>query len=125
MSTNGSLTLKVLTPEGILYKEENLYAVNIPLADGCPIGVRPGHAPLIAETDQGKVQYRSSGSENEIHLHAGVLDIRDNMIILLTAGEVEKTPEAIAEAVPTEYDRLMQTLIQQIQHDDETEQIAK
>lgn len=122
MNSKGTLTLKVLSPEGIIFEEEKLNAVNIPLADGCPIGIRPGHAPLIAETEQGKIRFRSAGSDNEINLHAGVLDIRDNLIILLTAGEVEKTPESIAEPIPTEYDRLMQTLIQQIQLEDKTEQ---
>ena len=118
----GKLTLKILTPEGLIFKEEGLDAVNIPLADGCPIGIRPGHAPIIAETLKGAIHYRSVHQENEVLLHAGVLDLRDNVVILLTAGEVEKTPESLAEPVPTEYDRLMQTLIQQIQLEDQDEQ---
>ena len=122
MNARGKLTLKVLTPMGILLTKEGLDAVNIPLADGCPIGVRPGHAPLIAETVKGTIRYRSINQENEIHLHAGVLEIREDVIILLTAGEIEKTPEALGEPMLTEYDRLMETLIRQIYKEDQGEQ---
>jgi F0F1-type ATP synthase epsilon subunit len=122
MNPRGKLTLKILSPEGLLFEEEGLDAVNIPLADGYPIGIRPGHAPLIAETLKGKIHYRSVHQEDEVLLHAGVLDIRDNVVILLTAGKVEKTSESLAEPVPTEYDRLMQSLIQQIQTEDHDEQ---
>lgn len=125
MSTSGTLSLKVLSPEGLIFKEDNLNTVSIPLADGCPIGIRPGHAPLIAETEQGVIRYRSAGSEGDVHLHAGVVDIRENIITLLTAGKVEKTPNSIAESPSAEYDRLMQTLITQIQIDEETEQSLK
>ena len=121
MPPASSLTLKVLTPEGLVLEKKGLVAVTIPLADRGPIGIRDGHAPLIAETEQGNIYYRSDISEEKILLHAGVLDVRDNSIILLTAGEVEKTPEAVSQSGPTEYDRLMQTLIRQIQQEDETE----
>ena len=122
MNTEGRLTLKVLTPEGMVFTKEGLDAVNIPLADGCPIGIRPGHAPLIAETVKGAISYRSINQEDQIHLHAGVLEIREDVIMLLTAGEIEKTPERLGEPVTTEYDRLMKTLIQQIQREDQSEQ---
>lgn len=122
MNSRGKLTLRVLTPEGLIFEEKGLDAVNIPLADGYPLGVRPGHAPLIAETVKGSIHYRSFKQEDEIHLHAGVLDIRDNVINVLTAGEVETTPEPLAEAVPTEYDRLMESLINQVPFEDQHEQ---
>lgn len=122
MNTEGKLTLSVLTPEGMVFTKEGLDSVNIPLADGCPIGIRPGHAPLIAETVKGAIRYRSINQEDQIHLHAGVLEIREDVIMLLTAGEIEKTPEALGEPVTTEYDRLMKTLIQQIQKEDQSEQ---
>ncbi len=123
MNREGKLTLRVISPERIILEKEGLNAVNIPLADGYPIGIRPGHAPLIAETIKGIVQYRTNQQENEIHLHAGVMNLRENIINVLTAGEVDKTPESLAESVPTEFDRLMQTLIHQVypeeQHEEE------
>jgi F0F1-type ATP synthase epsilon subunit len=122
MNTEGKLILKVLTPEGMVFTKMGLDAVNIPLADGSPIGIRPGHAPLIAETIKGAVRYRSINQEDEIHLHAGVLEIREDVIMLLTAGEIQNTPEVLGEPVIIEYYRLMKTLIQQIQTEDQSEQ---
>ncbi|MDY6867477.1 MAG: hypothetical protein SVT56_06170 [Chloroflexota bacterium] len=85
--------------------------MNVPLVDGGMIGIRPLHAPLIAETVQGEVAYRSQGERKAIELQAGVLDIYQDVITILTAGEIAETPPEVAEKPETEYDRLMQTLI--------------
>jgi len=114
MSTGSLLSLNVLTPEGSILDKEALYSVNVPLADGCPIGIKPGHAPLIAETIQGPVRFRSLDGENQIELHAGVLDIRDNQVIILTPGKVSATPLEITEESENDYDRLMTSLIEKL-----------
>ncbi len=114
MTIKPFLTLRVLTPEGIILEADQLSAVNVPLVDGGMIGIRPLHAPLIAETDQGEVIYRNQGEPKAIELHAGVLDIHQNVITILTAGEVTETPPEVAQAPETEYDRLMQTLIEHL-----------
>lgn len=106
------LKLRVITPEGVILDESTLISVNIPLADDCPIGVRPGHAPLIAETIKGIVHYRGPEKQGEITLHAGVLDIRDNEIIVLTPGEVSTISPNITQPSKSEYDRLMNTLVE-------------
>ncbi len=111
MSSN-SLKLKILTPEGSLLEAGSLDSVNVPLADDCPIGIRPGHAPLIAETNKGKVLYRESNHEKQIELHAGVLEIRDNVVLILSPGEVSTIPQEITQPSETEYDRLMNTLVE-------------
>lgn len=114
MSRETLLSLEILTPEGTLLEADSLFSVNIPLADGSPIGIRPGHAPLIAETVQGSVRFRSDEGERQIELHAGVLDIRDNRVIILTHGKVSGTPLEIVDGSETEYDRLMGSLIEKI-----------
>jgi F0F1-type ATP synthase epsilon subunit len=111
MTTKPSLTLQVLTPEGFVLEADQLSSVKVPLVDGGTIGIRPAHAPLIAETVQGEVTYRSQEESNAIELHAGVLDIDNDVVTILTAGEVTGTPSKIAEEPETEYERLMQTLI--------------
>jgi len=107
-----SLTLKVLTPEGSLIDQGNLMGITLPLANDYPIGIRPGHAPLIAETVQGRIKYRKSGEISTIDLHAGVVEIRDNVVTILTPGEIDKTEQV--SATEKEYDRLMRTLVQQV-----------
>jgi len=114
MSPRDRLHLKILTPEGIILETDALTGVNVPLADGLPIGIRPGHAPLIAETVEGSVRYRTPNSEAAIELHAGVLEIRENDIIILTAGKVSTTPPEVSKQPEKAYDRLMQTLIDKL-----------
>ncbi|MDY6846254.1 MAG: F0F1 ATP synthase subunit epsilon [Chloroflexota bacterium] len=114
MSTGSLLSLNVLTPEGSILEEEALYSVNVPLADGSPIGLKPGHAPLIAETIQGSIRFRSLDGEHQIELHAGVLDIRDNQVIILTPGKVSTTPLEITEESENDYTRLMTSLIEKL-----------
>ncbi len=106
------LELRVLTPDGSLVEANALISINIPLSDGCPIGIRPGHAPLIAETQRGTVFYKESGQENKINLHPGLLEIRDNLVIILTPGEITSLPSENSQPSETEYDRLMKTLLE-------------
>ena len=113
MQTRHLLEIKVLTPEGILFEANELQAINVRLSNGLLLGIRPGHTPLIAETKIGPVQFRNDYDAGEITLYAGVLEIRNNMVILLTAGEVEKTPKEIAANPELELDRLMRTLLSQ------------
>lgn len=121
MSVVSLLSLNILTPEAMILKADSLFSINIPLADGCPIGIRPGHAPLIAETMQGSVRFRSSEGESQIELHAGVLDIRQNLVIILTPGKVSATPREITTESKTDYDRLMGTLIETLSLNQDSE----
>lgn len=118
MTTKTLLSLKILSPEETVFEIDQLTAVNIPLTNGVPIGVRPGHAPLIAETAKGKVRYRSANGEQNIELYGGVLDIRNNIITILTAGEIKETPTELAQPIEIEYERLMQTLIKKLASDE-------
>ena len=116
MNQNALLSLRILTPEGNILDVYELYSVNLPLADGFPIGIRPGHAPLIAETAQGVVKYRNDETQ-EIECHAGVLDIKDNVVTILTPGEVTTAPREIVEPEEKEYDRIMRTLVEKLDID--------
>jgi len=117
MSANSKLTLRILSPEGMIIEIANLSAVNISLVNDHSIGIRPGHAPLIAETKRGAVTYRKSGVEEKIHIHTGVMEIRNNVVTILTAGEVSQTQSDVRIAKDIEFNRLMQTLVKQIMPD--------
>ena len=112
MRAQNFLTLKVLTPVGTLIERSHLSGITIPLVNGYPIGIRPGHAPLIAETSQGQIKYRETGEVFSIDLHAGVVDIRDHVVTILTPGEVDATTQV--PATEKEYNRLMRTFVQQV-----------
>lgn len=112
MSRETTLMLKVLSPEGNILEVNNLISVNIPLADGSPIGIKPGHAPLIAETEEGAVFFYGPQKEDNIKLQAGLLEIRDNLITILTSGEISTTSPEMTQTSNIKYDRLMKTLIE-------------
>ena len=103
------LTLRVLSPDGQALEAEHLLKVVVPLADGGSIGIRPKHAPLIAETVNGPIQYQNNVELFEIELLAGILSIRDNVVTILSAGEAEETNE-IAESPADPFVALAQAL---------------
>ena len=121
MNLQQLLTLRVQTPEGVIVEKTDVESIIIPLANACPIGIRPGHAPLIAETDLGMIKYRQNEKFEKINLHSGVMEIRNNVITILTAGEVDKFPEEFTQLALSDYDRLMQTLVEQIISDPQEE----
>ncbi|MFU8826185.1 MAG: F0F1 ATP synthase subunit epsilon [Brevefilum sp.] len=104
------MSLRILAPDGINFEKDSLTSISVPLADGGWIGIKPGHAPLVAETVRGAVRFRSEVEEYNIELHPGVLEIRDNTVIILTAGEVFKDAGFIAKPAQIEFKRVMQTL---------------
>lgn len=114
------LTLRILTPDGQVLEADHLQEVIVPLADGGTIGIRPKHAPLIAETVTGIVSLMKPGETAEIELFAGLLTVRDNIVTILTTGEVEGSevePDAAAEA----FDQLTQALEKERKTGEETE----
>jgi F0F1-type ATP synthase epsilon subunit len=114
VSSPAKLTLRVLTPEGVILEVVALEAVSVPVADGGTIGLRPGHAPLIAETAKGAVYFRSETDAGSIELHPGILDISNNHVTILTAGEILQAPDEIIKPAETDFNRLMQTLVRDI-----------
>ena len=111
MSPYPLLTLRILSPDGISIEETGLNDIRVPLADGGSIGIKPGHTPLIAETIRGAIRFSSETEEQSIEIHPGVLDIRDNTVIILTAGKVSDEAGFVAEPTHLTLDRLMQTLV--------------
>jgi hypothetical protein len=43
----------------------------------------------LAETAQGKVAYADDGGTHTIHLPAGILQVRDNELLILTGGSLQ------------------------------------
>lgn len=120
MSSFPLLTLKIFPPDGINFEKKGLKEVVVPLADGGSIGIKPGHATLIAETVRGAIRYRSELEQDSIEVLPGILDIRDNAVIILSAGKVSQQTSMVSEAEPMNFERLMQTLISKIQSEEES-----
>ena len=103
------LTLRVLSPDGPLLEADRLLEVLIPLVDGGPIGIRPRHASLIAETVSGPIRYQTETELFEVELMAGILSIRDNVVTILSAGEMTEA-ETSPESTSDPHTKLAQTL---------------
>lgn len=115
MNRKSLLDLNILTADGPILERQNLESINVPLADGLPLGIKPGHAPLIAETRRGEIVYRTSESKQKIELHAGIMNISDNVVTILTPGKVTELPSEDVTSLKNEYERLFQTILEIVQ----------
>ncbi|HCU58166.1 MAG TPA: hypothetical protein DF984_08110 [Anaerolineaceae bacterium] len=88
MTSFKPLSLRILSPEGPILEVDEAASINVPLADGGGIGIRPGHAPLIAETGQGPVRYQTAGGEDQIEVMPGILEIFNNVVTILTVPQI-------------------------------------
>jgi len=114
MTLEKSLTLKVFTPNGLIHELTELSTINVPLANGYPIGIFPGHAPLIAGTLQGSIRYQRTKQKGEFKLDAGILSIRDNVVVIFTVGELGESEKLQPSIEEIKYNRLMERLVNKL-----------
>ncbi len=79
---DGSLTLRVITPEQIAL-DEVVDSVVFPAADGLT-GVLPRHAPLVAALDSGDLKYTQDGREEHFFVSGGFAEVRDDTLRVIT-----------------------------------------
>jgi F0F1-type ATP synthase epsilon subunit len=105
--------LTVLTPEQALLEVKGVTRVQAQLADGGPIGIYPGHAPLLAETAAAPLRYADPSGEHAIDLDEGILQVNDASVTVF-AGKA-KPGEASEPSPDSEngqhFDRLAQELL--------------
>jgi F0F1-type ATP synthase epsilon subunit len=78
--------LVVQTPAETLLQLTGVDWVQVPLADGGPIRVLRGHAPLLAETGAGVLTYGDDTGEHAIGLDAGVLRVSADEVMVFSAA---------------------------------------
>lgn len=81
-----SLRLWVATPEKALLDLPHVDWARIWLADAGSIGIRPGHAPLLAETAPGPLHYGQGDEERTLDLERGILLVDREGISIFTSG---------------------------------------
>jgi len=87
-----SITLEVVTPEGLLLREE-VDDVVVPGSDGY-FGVRPGHTPFLATVGSGQLTYRRGTETHRITCFSGLCEVladRVNVIVQTAerSGEID------------------------------------
>ena len=84
--TPARLKLEVVTPEGLLLRED-VDDVVIPGAEGY-FGVHPGHTPLLATLGVGGISYTRAGVTRHLTCFWGFCEVlADRVNILAEAGE--------------------------------------
>ncbi|HET8644109.1 MAG TPA: F0F1 ATP synthase subunit epsilon [Vicinamibacteria bacterium] len=86
MALPASLALEVVTPEGLLLREQ-VDEVIAPGSQGY-FGVRPGHTPFLATLGVGEISYRQGGQWSHLTCFWGFCEVLpDRVAILAEVGE--------------------------------------
>ncbi|MCU0520301.1 MAG: F0F1 ATP synthase subunit epsilon [Anaerolineae bacterium] len=107
------LDLTILTPEKTLLQVDDVRKVRLRLADGAWLSILPRHAPLLAETASGVVQYVTDGGEAALAISPGVVRVSKGRVLILTEQPEEA---AVPDDVPVEaealrFERLAEVLV--------------
>ena len=87
---NKNLTLIILTPEKILLTIKETKRVSATLSDGSRISIYPYHAPLIAETKNGFIQYEKEGINEKLNLYSGIIKVEKDLVKIFTDGFIQE-----------------------------------
>jgi F-type H+-transporting ATPase subunit epsilon len=92
----GRLEVHVVTPEQEVWTGDADFLVATAI-DG-EIGILPGHAPLLAALDVGRLSIESGGSKEEAAVDGGFLHVKDDRVdILAEHAEMGGNVEAFKE----------------------------
>jgi F-type H+-transporting ATPase subunit epsilon len=110
MALPTSIILEVVTPEGLLLREE-VGEVIAPGSEGY-FGVRPGHTPMLATLGVGEISYRVAGAWHYLTCFWGFCEVLpDRVNILAEIGErAEAIDVARAEAAKARAGERMKTI---------------
>ena len=104
------MTLQLVTLAG-LQLDTDVYEVQIPTASG-PIGVFPGHEPLVSIAVPGviKVRHNKSDSDNALEYFAvggGVIDI-DQQTVTVLVDEADRDEDIVEAEAKAALDRALE-----------------
>ncbi|HEX5140549.1 MAG TPA: F0F1 ATP synthase subunit epsilon [Dehalococcoidia bacterium] len=102
------LTLRIITPERVVFDELNIDSITLPGALG-ELTILPRHAPLMTELRPGPVVFRRSGEEVDLALSGGFLEVREDAVTVLadTAERSDEIDQARAEEARRRAQELM------------------
>lgn len=103
-----SLTLEIVTPDGIAWHNDNIDSVVLPTTSG-EIEILSGHVPLITILEAGAVGVKFSGKDENIAIDKGYARIMGDVVSVLTEAainvdtlninDIEKAKEDALKAV--------------------------
>jgi F0F1-type ATP synthase epsilon subunit len=87
------LRLRVWSPAETVLDVEGVQWVHVELNRARPLTIWPGHAPLLAETTAKTARYADDAGTHDVELPAGMLELRENDVLILVGGALQPSPE--------------------------------
>ena len=93
------LRFELVSPERIVYSDDEVDMVIAPGADG-EMGILPSHAPLLTALGDGELRIRKGAEEESFAVHGGFMEVLANKVIVMadTAERADEIDVARAEA---------------------------
>ena len=83
------LSLEIVTPEGIVWHDNNLAMITLPASNG-EVGIMQGHIPIITTVNEGAILVlRENGSEESIAIDRGYARCMGNVVSVLTEAAID------------------------------------
>ncbi|MHC5077811.1 MAG: F0F1 ATP synthase subunit epsilon [Planctomycetota bacterium] len=90
MSEEQTLTVQLVSPEGVLWEGESTFVV-LPAYDG-ELGIYPDHAPLLARLGTGETRIHTKGGVEYFALFGGFLEVVHNRVqVIVDRAETPAT----------------------------------
>ncbi len=86
------LKLRIVTPEGITYEDDNLKSVTLPTTSGV-ITIMEDHEPLVSVIDIGEIVIDKGDYNVELAVAGGIVEVRDGQNIVLLAENAERAED--------------------------------
>ena len=78
--------LIIITPDKSVFEGE-IQQVTLPGSSGS-FQVLRGHAPIVSILDKGQISYKDEAKEHVLAIEGGVVEVRDNRVVVLVQGVV-------------------------------------
>ncbi len=81
--SNKKLQLKIITPDSVIYEDDEISYVNITTGSG-EITVLPDHIPLVTNIKTGQIKVGKDGEVFALAVSIGILEVqRDSKVVIL------------------------------------------
>ncbi|AGC49820.1 F0F1 ATP synthase subunit epsilon [Lawsonia intracellularis] len=91
-----SLHLEIISPDHTIVSDRVTY-VNLPGVNG-ELGILPGHIPLMAALDIGKLHYQQDSKNYYVFISAGFAEVSNNKVTVLTEAAEKASEIDVARA---------------------------
>lgn len=86
--SNKKLQLKIITPDSVIYEDDEISYVNIMTGDG-EITVLPDHIPLVTNIKTGQIKVGKDGEVFALAVSIGILEVQRNSKVVILAERSE------------------------------------